>query len=168
MKRNYTDGLVSDSIDMFVGREVEHTPAHNKLTLFVVGVQKIADIEEKLIQENCEHIFFAANQSFDPAEFCQLERTMLYFLQRGVLCSLDVPGDSLRLIEQSALLSYNNFIPQVCVKIPNINKWKNATLKLDDIDFNATNPGVWCHQLKKLQIDSVFTDWSKYNEDKPV
>lgn len=168
MKRFYANDFVSESVDMFVGKEVEHTPALGKKTLFVVGVQKIADIEEMYNQTACEHIFFAANQSFSRDDFSQLEKSMTYFLQRGVLCTADIPVDCLDLIEESALLSYDNFIPQICVKIPSINKWKNATIKLDDIDFAATNPGVWCHQLTALKDSQVFTDWSKYKEDKPV
>ena len=35
-------------------------------------------------------------------------------------------------------------------------------------DFQATNPGVWCHSLHDLQNRSVFTDWSKYTKDQSV
>jgi hypothetical protein len=41
----------------------------------------------------------------------------------------------------------------------------NATIKLDDKDFRATNAGVWCHNLHDLQNRSVFTPWSKYTQD---
>ena len=57
----------------------------------------------------------------------------------------------------------------ISVKLPYINQLGyNATLKLDDRDFDATNPGVWCHSIHKLQDRSVFTDWSKYTKDQSV
>jgi hypothetical protein len=44
----------------------------------------------------------------------------------------------------------------------------NATIKLDDKDFAATNPGVWCHQLHDLKDRNKFTDWSKYTKDEVI
>jgi hypothetical protein len=44
----------------------------------------------------------------------------------------------------------------------------NAIIKLDDKDFAATNPGVWCHQLHDLKDRKVFTDWSKYTQDEVI
>ena len=70
---------------------------------------------------------------------------------------------------ESGLTENHNFIPMISVKLPYINQLGyNATLKLDDKDFRATNPGVWCHSLHTLQKRSVFTDWSKYTKDEPL
>jgi hypothetical protein len=44
----------------------------------------------------------------------------------------------------------------------------NAMLKIDDKDFAASNPGVWCHRLHTLQDVSKFTDWSQYGKDQPI
>ena len=67
---------------------------------------------------------------------------------------------------ESSLVELHRFIPMISVKLPYIRQFGyNATLKLDDRDFAATNPGVWCHSLHALQRRSVFTDWSKYTED---
>jgi hypothetical protein len=35
-----------DNIDFFTGKEVEHTPAFGKQTLFVVGVQSVDRIHQ--------------------------------------------------------------------------------------------------------------------------
>jgi hypothetical protein len=54
----------------------------------------------------------------------------------------------------------------ISVKLPYINLFNyNATLKIDDRDFRATNAGVWCHSIHDLQNRAVFTDWSKYTKD---
>jgi len=67
------------------------------------------------------------------------------------------------------LSQFDNFIPQISVKIPHISKYNdNATVKIDDIDFNATNRGVWCHSLDKLKNDQVMTVWSEYGKDKII
>ena len=66
----------------------------------------------------------------------------------------------------SPLVEYHNFIPMISVKLPYIQQLGyNATIKLDDKDFNASNPGVWCHSLHDLKNRNVFTDWSKYTKD---
>jgi hypothetical protein len=38
-------------------------------------------------------------------------------------------------------------------------------LKIDDKDFNATNPGVWTHSLHDLKDRNKFTPWSAYSND---
>jgi hypothetical protein len=54
----------------------------------------------------------------------------------------------------------------ISVKLPYIQQLGyNATVKIDDKDFEATNPGVWCHSLHELQNRNNFTDWSKYTND---
>ena len=54
---------------LFVGREVEHSPAYGMPTLFVVGLKTPAmDLEHVALDENCIHIYFGANQSFPQLE----------------------------------------------------------------------------------------------------
>jgi hypothetical protein len=58
----------------------------------------------------------------------------------------------------------------ISVKLPYIQQLGyNATIKLDDKDFAATNPGVWCHSVHDLmKRDQAFTDWYKYTKDEIV
>ena len=57
----------------------------------------------------------------------------------------------------------------ISAKLPNISQLGyNACLKLDDKDFDATNPGVWVHQMHDLKEKAVFTDWSKYTRDEII
>jgi hypothetical protein len=82
---------------------------------------------------------------------------------------LDIDVACVEGLLETALCEHNHFIPVISVKLPYIRQLGyNATLKLDDKDFDATNPGVWCHSLHTLQKRSVFTDWSKYTKDSTI
>ena len=162
-----------ENIAFFTGTEVEHTPAFGKRTLFVVGLQKADDIAQHLL--GCEHIYFGANMSFpklkvnDGAEWAKWENMIYYFLDRDYLCTLDITTDSVEGLLETGFCEYSNFIPMISVKLPYIQQLGyNATIKLDDKDFHATNPGVWCHQLHDLLNRNNFTDWSKYTKDETL
>ena len=165
-----------EQADFFIGTEVEHTPAFGEYTLFVIGVQPLDKIKRYLTygQETVNHIYFGANQSFPlhdiQAEDWQPWVTMIEeFLKLGLLCTLDVDVYNIEYLTQTVLPSYNNFIPMISVKLPYIQLLGyNATIKLDDKDFAATNPGVWCHSVHELRDRKVFTDWSKYTKDEVI
>ena len=173
MERDYSTGQASD-IDFFFGREVEHTPAFGMHTLFVVGVKPVEEILEKLAGTtyDTKHIFFGANQSFRPkwndaAEWKLWEDMIMFFLDRGNWCSLDIPMSVVEVFNDGCLNEYDRFIPQICVPIPYIKLWNyNTMLKIDDKDFRATNPGVWTHSLHKLKDRECFTDWGCYKDNK--
>jgi len=159
-----------DNTRFFYGKEVEKTPAFGKQTLFVVGVQPTEHIANHL--PGCEHIFFGANHSFHPEnalEWQRWESMISYFLNKGYLCSLDIPATHVEEFNDSGLCEYNNFIPQIRVSIPYVKLWNyNTMVKIDDKDFDATNPGVWTHSLHSLMTRETFTNWSQYNEDSPI
>lgn len=167
MKRNYTTGEASD-VQFFIGKEIEHTPAFGKLTLFVTGLHSVEEIASHL--QGCEHIFFGANHSFNPRtpeEWDQWQDMIQFFLDKDYLCSLDIPLSAVEEFNDGGLNECDNFIPQIRVPIPYIKLWNyNTMLKIDDKDFKATNPGVWSHSLYKLMDRDNFTPWNKYKEDK--
>jgi len=169
MKRDYSDGISDDAV-YFRGKEVEHTPAYGLETLFVTDVQPIDDIIANLT--GCEHIFFGANHSFKPAgalEWASWESMIQFFLEKGYLCSLDIPISAVEEFHDSGLCEHDNFIPQIRVPLPYIKLWNyNTMLKIDDKDFKATNPGVWSHSLHALMDRSKFTDWKQYSNDRIV
>ena len=171
MKRNYKDGI-HEKMCYFVGHEVEKTPAYGKKTLFVEGLQDTKEILEFFTKEQCEHLFFGANHSFQPTNFAnwQLWEDMIVeFLKEGYLCSLDIPIKYAEEFLERSLVEYDNFIPQLRVPVPYVKQWNyNTMLKIDDKDFKATNPGVWCHRLHNLLDDEKFTDWAEYGLDKPL
>jgi hypothetical protein len=161
-----------ENIKFFYGTEIEHTPAHNMKTLFVVGVQPVDEIGINL--KGAEHIYFGANMSFpkllvDSNEWKQWEDMIKYFLRLGYWCTLDVDVVCAEGLCESGLTEYNNFIPMLSVKLPYIQQLGyNATIKLDDKDFAKTNPGVWCHSVHELMDRKKFTNWSQYTKDQPL
>lgn len=176
MKRIYIDDA-PDDIAFFTGIEVEHTPAHGAKTLFVIGIQDIARIKAHVESERCEHIYLGANQSFNPGiwqdggshESDAWDEMIRNVLDLGFLVTLDFDVKHIEWVCEGGYVENNNFIPQISVKIPYIGLLGyNATLKIDDKDFDSTNPGVWCHPVHSLMSRSVFTDWKKYKKDKPL
>jgi len=161
----------------FIGTEVEHTPAHGHKTLFVVGLQSTKEILDTLgSQQHITHVYFGANMSFpssirtnDAVFWNPWENMVQRCLDAGYWCTLDLDVSQVEGLLESGLCEHNNFIPMISVKLPYIRQLGyNATVKIDDKDFRATNPGVWCHSLHTLQKRSVFTDWSKYTKDEPL
>ena len=167
MKRDYTTGEASN-VQFFIGKEIEHTPAFGKLTLFVTGIHPVEEIARNL--NGAEHIFFGANHSFNPQtpeEWDAWQDMIQFFLNKDYLCSLDIPLSAVEEFNDGGLNESDNFIPQIRVPIPYIKLWNyNTMLKIDDKDFKATNPGVWSHSLHKLMDRDNFTSWDKYKEDK--
>jgi hypothetical protein len=170
-----------DDVDFFYGTEVEHTPAYGKPTLFVVGVQSVDDIARRIkgmpgydmrYGAPVEHIFFGANHSFDPKnnlDWQRWESMVGAFLSRGYLCSLDIPITAVADFNDTGLCEFRNFIPQIRVSIPYTKLWNyNTMLKIDDADFDATNPGVWTHSLHSLMSRETFTSWDEYSKDQTV
>lgn len=163
-----------ETVEFFYGSEVEHTPAHGRPTLFVIGYQSVEAIESALAQStyDTQHIFFGANDSYrptTPTEHTGWENVIMTFLDRGYWCSLDIPFEYVAEFHEGGLCERDRFIPIIKVPIPYIQLWNyNTCLKIDDRDFAATNPGVWVHQLQDLTNRSRFTDWSKYDQDKEI
>ena len=165
-----------NDVSFFIGTEVEHTPAFGLRTLFVVGLQDPQIVLQEFDNNDCEHIYFGANQSFPPLdrddgevwrEWEYMVRTCLEKLSN--YCTLDLDHAQAEGLLESALVEFDNFIPMISVKLPYIRQFGyNATLKIDDRDFAATNPGVWCHNLHDLQNRRVFTEWARYTKDEVI
>ena len=174
MKRQYNNNIVTNTAKFFTGIEVEHTPAYGLKTLFVVGSQTTEAINYRLdAEEDITHIFFGANHSFNPntpGSWINWNHIIEHFLKTGKTCSLDIPYTVINdFNKKTNLCSYEKFIPQIRIPVANIKDWSyNTMVKIDDIDFNATNPGVWTHKLQHLQDSEKFTSWTDYNNDKII
>jgi hypothetical protein len=160
-----------NNVNFFTGTEVEKTPAFGKQTLFVVGIQPVDEIAHHfdMNPRGIEHIFFGANHSFypqTPTEWDRWSNMIVHFLKLGYVCSLDIPVTHVEDFNDTSMCEYRNFIPQIRVSIPYVKLWNyNTMIKIDDTDFDATNPGVWTHSLHSLMSRRTFTDWDQYNED---
>lgn len=164
---NTTGATTTSEVSVFVGIEIERTPAFGKSTLFLAGRHSLLEIKRYLADRTVEHIFFGANHSFNELSWAEWKTTISPFLHTH-LCSLDIPLSEIDKMP-SALNLHRNFIPQIRVPIPNIRGMNyNTTIKLDDIGFNLTNPGVWAHSLSELQSRATFTPWIDYAKDEII
>lgn len=166
------------SVKFFIGTEVEHTPAHGKKTLFVVGLQAFDEIQKVLddpfthLGGPVEHVYFGANMSFpklatnDFHGWSPWEYLIAQTLDAGLWCTLDLDIGQVEGLLESGLTENAKFIPMISAKLPYIQLLGyNATIKLDDLGFNQTNSGVWCHSIHSLMDRKVYTDWSQYTKD---
>ena len=172
MKRDYTSGTEISDVQYFVGTEIEYTPAFGKWTLFVSGVHSPEQVLELAKEHAVDHIYFGANQSFktqgadDYETWNQWEKMIMPALQAQYWCTLDLDISELEGLHEAGMVDHHLFIPQISVKLPYIKQLNyNACLKLDDIDFNRTNPGVWVHSVHDLMERSRFTNWREYRND---
>lgn len=174
MKRDYTDGIKED-VTFFVGTEIERTPAFGMRTLFVVGVQDVAFILNMVKTNDCNHIYFGANQSFpkleinDAAGWRPWEHMIQMCLDAGKWCTLDLDSAQAEGLLESSLTENRRFIPQISVKLPYIQQFGyNLTIKIDDKGFEASNPGVWCVPIGTLTQRKYFTNWDEYGNDEII
>lgn len=164
-----------DNVNWFLGPEVETTPALGKKTLFVVGYQDTAKVEELAREHKTPHIFLGANHSFKvfpipTKEFIkQWDSQITHLLDKGFMVTLDYQAHHHEIVLKilnAGIWQCRNFIPLLSVRIPKIqNSSLNLTVKFDDIDFNATNPGVWCMNFREVTDSNRFTDWKEYTND---
>lgn len=161
-----------ENIRFFVGPEVEHTPAFSKRTLFVIGKQDIDKIVELARENKVTHIFMGANHSFeldskDNTHYWDL--TIQSLLSRGFWVTLDYQAHQheyvLKMLSNTVWTS-RMFVPLLSVRIPKIQTSSiNLTVKIDDIDFKGSNPGVWCMHYHEVTDSNRFTDWIEYGND---
>lgn len=170
-----------ETANFFVGIEVEASPVAGHRTLFVVGLQDTDQIMWQLGESDRKsknpitHIYFGANQSFpnptmnDAEPWDAWERMVQHWLDRGYWCTLDLDVSAVDGLCEGGLCEQAQFVPMISVKLPYIKLLGyNATIKLDDKDFKATNPGVWCHSLHDLLDRKTFTSWDKYTKDEVI
>jgi hypothetical protein len=171
MKRTYDSG-VAENIKFFVGTEIERTPAFNMKTLFVVGTHNPKKIISKAILNKCNHIYFGANQSFPKLEINDAdgwnpwEKMIQACLDKDFWCTLDLDVAQAEGLLECGLTEYRRFIPQISVKLPYLTQLGyNATIKIDDKGFEASNPGVWCVPIGAITQRKYFTNWDEYSKD---
>ena len=155
----------------FTGYEVEHTVCHGMFTLFVVGTPPIEEILTKAKEASVKHIYFGTSQSFKPKaisheSYQAWDEVIIGCLKADYWVSLDFGVEHIEGVLESCYCEYARFVPMISVKLPYINQLNyNATLKLDDRTWGATNPGVWTHQLQSLMSKDKYTHWDQYTQD---
>ena len=167
-------------VDYFIGTEVENTAMKGENTLFVVGIKPVEEILSIINDQNSyldvskhiKHIYFGTSQSFhphSPYDWNEWDNMIKPLLVKDYWVTLDLGVEYCRDLNEQCWNEYHTFIPMISVKIPYIKLYNyNATLKIDDITWGDTNPGVWCHPLNALMSRRVYTDWKDYTGDTPV
>lgn len=161
-------------VDYFTGYEVEHTICYNKKTLFVVGQKPVEEIVKLAKDHECDHVYFGTSQSFCPEsdeEIVEWVSMIDNVLAQNFWVTLDYDV-AYSYDENSPILdlnSYEKFVPMISVKIPSVKKYNyNATLKIDDVTWGYSNPGVWTHPLNELMTRDNFTHWEQYTKDTEI
>ena len=169
MDRDYKTGR-SDSVGVFSGFEVEHTPALGKKTLFLARNDLYFDqIVELAKKVNAEAIYFGANRTFMYNHGTQIAQ-MMKFLDNGYYVTIDYPYQLHSEVKKrfSSIWNREKFIPFCSIIFENSEDDENLCFKIDDVDFNKTNPGVWSMTMNEFKQSSGFTSWKDYKKDKPI
>jgi hypothetical protein len=155
----------------FTGYEVEHTVCHGMFTLFVVGTPPLGEILAEAAKHKVQQIYFGTSQSFKPKsisheEYQAWDDVIIGCLKADYWVTLDFGVEHIEGVLESAYNEYPRFVPMISVKLPYINQLNyNATIKLDDRTWGATNPGVWTHHLPSLMTKEHYTHWDQYTQD---
>lgn len=170
MKRAYVDGVKKD-VRMFVGREIERTKFYDLLTLFVVGDVPTSEIIQRATQMRVRHIFLGANMSLHQLTHQRVTEMVQELIAFNFFVTID--GGYNEICELSGSMPFANdskicFIAQIKMPyIENLTK-QNTFIKIDDVGFRSTNPGVWVHPLSELTKEEHFTGWDRYGEDQAL
>jgi len=177
MMRTYTtaDGktITTDKAKFFINREVEKTPMFGKMTLFVCGIQDLDKTIQHANNNDIKHIYLGTGTTFLPEsdkDWDEWDKYISGLLDADFWVTLDFDlmtyGDG---VLECAWVEYRRFIPMMSLKLGYWKQWNlnnhNATVKFDDVDFNKTNPGVWCVPLEECISREHFSDWDKYVGD---
>ena len=169
MYRDYTTGK-KDNVQVFTGKEVEHTPALGLQTLFLarndLTFEEIVTLADKV---KAKAIYFGANRTFIP-DIQDQPLQIKKLLKKGYYVTIDYQYNIHEEVKQNFknVWNHKNFIPFCSIIFENSEEDDNLCIKVDDIDFNKTNPGVWTMSMDHFKQSSGFTSWSDYKKDKPI
>ena len=162
MKREYSTGI-AEVKKFFTGNEVEHTPNFGKKTIFVP-----LDASEPIKSlEWCDHVYLWANHTYDRWRIVQYLDAIEELRERekvDIRVTVEVPCTEANDIINYRYREYVTYV--VSVRIPYVEERKdNIYIKIDDVDFKASNSGVWVVPVKELMRDEVKTSWEAYSSD---
>ena len=169
MDRDYKTGK-SNSVGVFSGLEIEHTPAYGLQTLFLarndLTLEQIKELAEMV---NAKAIYYGANRSFIYNHALHLAQ-MMKLMEEGYYVTIDYPYSSHIEVKERFKLAWKNekFIPFCSIIFPNSEDDDQLCIKVDDVDFNKTNPGVWTMSMDHFKQTSGFTSWKEYKQDQPI
>jgi len=168
MKRDYDNGHFGEEVKVFVGPEIEHTPAYGRTTLFLATNSLTTDqILELSIKNKCEAVYFGANRCFQN-NIANQEVQVNKILNQGYYVTIDYPYAEHKEVKRrfADVWKHEKFIPFCSIIFPRSEDDDNLCVKVDDVDFNSTNPGVWTMTMDHFKQSAGFTSWREYKKDK--
>lgn len=169
MLRDYKTG-VSEEVGVFSGKEVEHTPAFGLQTLFLARNDLTYDkIKELCVKVNAEAVYFGANRCF-VNNLASIPVQINRLLNDGYYVTIDYQYKIHDEVKKNYSHVWNNekFIPFCSIIFENSEEDNNLCIKVDDVDFNKTNPGIWTMTMNEFKQSSGFTSWNDYKQDEPI
>ncbi len=159
-----------DNIELFTGKEVEHTPTYGMQTLFVNGKPTI----KKILEHVQEHVYLGANhQQIDFTNAEELDyynTTISSLLAKGYYVTLDYDAHQHHIMLSaldSSIWRSKRFVPMLSVHIPQVLDHPNLTIKIADEHFQGSNGGVWCTNMQDIPAKK-FTPWKDYTNDEAI
>ena len=171
MERHYINGTFDNNqVKTFVGKEIEHTQAYGKTTLFLATNQLTTEqISDLAKANNCEAIYFGANRMYRHNLYFQVNQIQK-LLNEGFYVTVDYPYTMHNAVKQKfmSVWSAEKFIPFCSIIFENSEEDKQLCFKIDDRDFQATNKGVWSTTMEKFKQQAGYTSWEEYKSDAPL
>ena len=166
MERPYANGEHKNIEQLFVGTEVEDSKFKGERTLFVPMLVKqqgseLKNLISKAKENSCTHVYLGANKLdkfYDWGVILEIIKTPLNV-------TLDVNARNHFILGSVpwSLLDPKRFNLMISLEVPAVQP-NMVSVKLDDVGFGATNPGVWVAPVEAL----TFTAWDKYIKDELI
>jgi len=169
MDRDYKTGK-SKSVGVFSGLEIEHTPALGLQTLFLARNDLTCDqIIELCEWSNAKAVYYGANRCYIHGHLMQVTQ-MEKLIAKGYYVTVDYPHNIHAEVKEKFKTLWKNplFIPFCSVIFPNSEDDDQLCIKVDDVDFKATGPGVWTMSMNHFKQSAGFTSWDEYKQDEPI
>ena len=95
---------------------------------------------------------------------------MMNLMDAGYYVTIDYPHSLHEEVKKRFGLVWKNekFIPFCSIIFPNSEDDDQLCIKVDDVDFNKTNPGVWSMSMNHFKQTAGFTAWKEYKQDQPI
>ena len=169
MLRDYSTGVKED-VRVFSGKEIEHTPAYGLQTLFLARNDLTYEqIKDLCVMVNAEAVYYGANRTFlnnvanQPLQINRL-------LNDGYYVTIDYQYNIHDEVKKrySAVWQHEKFIPFCSIIFANSEEDTKMCFKIDDVDFNKTNKGVWAMGMEDFKSKAGYTKWEQYKQDQPI
>jgi len=169
MLRDYKTGVKED-VNVFSGKEIEHTPAYGLQTLFLARNDLTYEqVKDLCVEVNAEAVYYGANRTFlnnianQPLQINRL-------LNDGYYVTIDYQYKIHDEVKKrySAVWQHEKFIPFCSIIFENSEEDTKMCFKIDDVDFNKTNKGVWAMSMEDFKSKAGYTQWEQYKQDQPI